>query len=430
MNYCLLPSIPYNRLILEDIKIKYLGPAGLGPAGLGPVINKTLYKYLSFVKEQIDNKQDAWDKMKKNTNPYEYIHTNVPNSKQSVSVLKPLSRSFFKMVEICQTLNLFDSEAYNREAYNREAYNREAYNRERDAYKREAAYKSFHLAEGPGGFIEAMTYMRKNPSDMYYGMTLLNDQDHNVPGWRKSRQFLMNHPNVYIEKGSEGDGDLTKAANLKHCYNLYHGQMDLITGDGGFDFTCQYPNQEQVSTKLIMCQIAFGIAMQKHGGTFIVKFFDTFTRFSLELLFLLSNLYDQVYLIKPHTSRMANSEKYVVCKGFRLSNTLELVKTFYNILSISESSTSESSTSDMLFSFDLPSIFTNKIEEYNAILGQQQIDNIVTTLYMIDHNVKNEKLEHLKKKNIQKCMEWCQKFNIPYNHTIQPTNIFLSHASL
>ena len=425
MNYCLLPSVPFNRTIHSEIKINHFfsqashepashepatqGPASQGPASQGPAsqdiyINKTLCKYLSLVKEQIDNKQDTWDKMKKYTNPYEYIHTIVPNSKQSVSVLKPLSRSFFKMVEICHTLKVVD--AYSGGS----AYNG-------------SAYKSFHLAEGPGGFIEAMTYMRKNPSDTYYGMTLLNDADHNVPGWRKSRQFLANHTNVIIEKGSEGDGDLMKAANLKHCYNMYHGQMDLITGDGGFDFTCQYPNQEQVSTKLIMCQIAFAVAMQKHGGTFIVKFFDTFTRFSLELLFLLSSLYDQVYIIKPHTSRVANSEKYVVCKGFRPVYTLDLVKTFYTMLENTTPLTS-------IFAFDLPNIFTNKIEEYNAILGQQQIDNIVTTLYMIDHNVKNEKLEHLKKKNIQKCMEWCNKFHIPYNHTIQPTNIFLSHSSL
>jgi len=368
--------------------------AGCNP----PYINKTLYKYLSFVKEQIDARLEQWDKYKKCTNPYEYIHTIIPNTKQSVSTLKPISRSFFKMIEICQSLNLMTTLPEN--------------------------CKSFHLAEGPGGFIEAMTYMRKNPNDTYYGMTLIDDTNHNVPGWRKSKYFLQNNPNVILETAQDGKGDLTKPENLRYCYDTYNGQMDMITGDGGFDFSFQYPQQEQVSTKLILCQIAFAIAMQKTGGTFILKVYDTFTRISLDLLFLLYNLYDQMILIKPNTSRFANSEKYVVCKGFRNVNTLEIVKLFHKILA-----TNVTEMNGSLFDFPLPYLFTNKIEEYNAILGQQQIDTIVSTIYLIDNNNKYDKIEHMKKKYIQKCITWCQKFNIPYHSVIQTNNMFLSGSA-
>ena len=256
-------------------------------------------------------------------------------------------------------------------------------------------------------------------------MTLIDESNQNVPGWRKSKHFLANNPNVIIEKGIEGNGDLTKAENLKYCYDTYHDQMDIITGDGGFDFSFQYPQQEQVSTKLIMCQIAFAIAMQKTGGTFILKFFDTFTRFSVDLLYLLAILYDEVYIIKPNTSRFANSEKYIVCKGFRLENTLDLVKRFYKLLLMPDL------VMKSLFDFEIPYYFVNKVEEYNAILGQQQIDTIVSTIYLIDNNVKYDKgnydkIEHLKKKNIQKCITWCQTHNIPYNKINQNTNIFLN----
>ena len=366
-----------------------------------PYINKTLYKYLSVVKEQIDVRLEQWDKYKKCTNPYEYIHTIIPNTKQSVSTMKPISRSFFKMIEICQSLSLLDALPTN--------------------------CKSFHLAEGPGGFIEALAYMRKNPSDIYYGMTLIDDTNHNVPGWRKSKYFLLNNPNVILETGVDGKGDLMKPENLRYCYETYNGQMDMITGDGGFDFSFQYPQQEQVSTKLILCQIAFAIAMQKIGGTFILKVYDTFTKISLDLLFLLYNLYDQVILIKPNTSRFANSEKYVVCKGFRNINTLEIVKMFHKILARPE--IADENMNDNLFDFSLPYLFTNKIEEYNAILGQQQIDTIVSTIYLIDNNNKYDKIEHMKKKYIQKCITWCQKFNIPYNNVIQTNNMFLSGAA-
>ena len=379
----------------SDSAEKAISPDG-GP-GVSPAINKTLYKYLNFAKEQIDVRLEQWDKYKKCTNPYEYIHTIIPNTKQSVSTLKPISRSFFKMIEICQSLSLMEHLP--------------------------PQCKTFHLAEGPGGFIEAMTYMRKNSKDTYYGMTLIDEPNHNVPGWRKSKYFLANNPNVIIETGVDGKGDLTKPENLRYCYETYNGQMDIITGDGGVDFSFQYPQQEQISTKLILCQIAFALAMQKPGGTFILKVYDTFTRMSLDLLFLLYNLYDQVILIKPNTSRFANSEKYVVCKGFRNSNTLDIVKLFYKILLKPEP------LNDHLFDFALPYLFTNKIEEYNAILGQQQIDTIVSTIYLIDNNNKHDKMEHIKKKYIQKCISWCQKFNIPYHNVIQTNNMFLSGAA-
>jgi len=357
------------------------------------LINKTLYKYLSFIKEQIDCRLEQWDKYKKCTNPYEYIHSLIPNTKQSIATLKPISRSFFKMVEICQSMALLELLP--------------------------PVCSTFHLAEGPGGFIEAMAYMRKNPADTYYGMTLIDDTNQNVPGWRKSKYFLINNPNVIIETGIEGNGDLTKPDNLRYCYDKYNGKMDLITGDGGFDFSFQYPQQEQISTKLITCQIGFAIAMQKVGGTFILKVYDTFTRFSLDLLFLLANLYDQVSIIKPNTSRYANSEKYVVCKGFRGTTTLEIVKQFYKILQQPEPIVGS------LFDFELPYLFTNKIEEFNAIIGQQQIDTIVSTIYLIDNNNKYDKIEHMKKKNIQKCITWCQKYGIPYNNSIQSNNLFI-----
>ena len=285
--------------------------------------------------------------------------------------------------------------------------------------------KTFHLAEGPGGFIEALALMRSQLNDTYYGMTLIDD-DNSVPGWRKSKSFLLHNPNVIIEKGCDERGDLMNPDNLKYCYLKYHGTMDLITADGGFDFSNDFNKQEIISSKLIMCQIAFATAMQKQGGNFIIKFFDTFTKLSLDLLFLLSNLYNRVYFIKPNTSRQANSEKYIVCKGFRLSSSEEIVKKFHKILT---QTFENDSVIVSLFDFDLPYIFINKVEEINAIFGQQQIENIVNTLNLIDNtnNNKLDKIETMKKTNIQKCITWCQKYNLSYNKLIPTTNIFHSN---
>ena len=74
---------------------------------------------------------------------------------------------------------------------------------------------------------------------------------------------------------------------------------------------------------------------------------------------------------------------------------------------------------------EIPYIFTSRVEEYNAIFGQQQIENIASTLNLIDNN-KYDKLETMRKNNIQKCIGWCQRYKLPYNKVITSTNIFLS----
>jgi hypothetical protein len=84
---------------------------------------------------------------------------------------------------------------------------------------------------------------------------------------------------------------------------------------------------------------------------------------------------------------------------------------------------------DSLFSFNLPYYFLNKIEEINAIFGQQQIENINTTLNLIDNN-KYDKLESIKKCNTLKCIQWCQQHKLDYNGSIQQNNIFLMNKRM
>ena len=151
---------------------------------------------------------------------------------------------------------------------------------------------------------------------------------------------------------------------------------------------------------------------------------------SIDLLYLLSIVYEQVYFVKPHTSRQANSEKYIVCKGFLLNNVDDIIKKMYKIMN---DFTPENHIIS-LFNFDLPYFFTKQVEEYNAIFGQQQIENIAFTLNLINNNgtnngtktCSNDRLETIKKNNILKCTNWCVKYNLPYHKSINITNIFLT----
>ncbi len=347
-------------------------------------ISKTLHLYIMNSKEKIDKYEKLWDKYKKYINPYEFIHTVIPELKQSIAKYKPLSRSYYKFIEIAQMLKLLDDYSFNN-------------------------IKSFHLAEGPGGFIEALSHLRKNPHDKYIGMTLIDDSDVNVPGWKKTQTFLNKNKNVYIDYGITKTGDLLDPQNFVYVNETYKNSMDIITGDGGFDFSIDFNQQESISFKLIYVQMCYALIMQKYKGHFFLKIFDSFSLNIIQLLYILNNLYEKVYIVKPNTSRYANSERYIVCKYFKLTDSKQL---FYPLLNnISQIKNYQYITS--IYDEKLNYYFLIKMEEINAVIGQQQIEYINSTIELIE-NQDEEKISKLVKVNIQKCINWCIKYKIPY----------------
>ena len=454
-------------------------------------VSSSVYSHLCDIKAQIEKYQDAWDNIKKFTNPYEYIHTNISGNKTNISKLRPLSRSFYKMIEIIKN-HTFLSQLNHTIVPKPDT---------------KMGINTFHLAEGPGGFIEAISYMRGQEflrvmkeestksvttstacvntilpdssiqilkrntelhdevmkdleqlrtsrrifesqkitydnsgsgggntqitygNDRYYGMTLIND-DPICPGWKKTRAFLENHPNVVIETGADKTGNLISLDNFMHCAAKYQNKMNIITADGGFDFSVDFNNQENMATQLILCEVFYALAMQKQGGTFILKIFDVFHKPTVDILYLLCYYYNSVSIMKPHTSRIANSEKYVVCQGFRIADSSKIVEQFSELFD-SLSSSPERILSILPQDHDL--YFLNKIEEMNAMVSFQQIENITSTLSIITNHRNTEKLDHYKKSNVNKCITWCEHYDIPYHvhhASIQSTNIFLNRTCM
>lgn len=381
-------------------------------AELSEVVSTSLSRYLFEIKNRITPRDKEWDIYKKYTNTYEYIHSLVPHKKKSVSKYKPLSRSYFKMIEIIHTFNLIPNSSVSQNKY---------FNVKSE--KPSTPIQTFHLAEGPGGFIEAVVNMRNNRDDLYFGMTIVDDiDDGTIPSWNKSNHFLKLHENVILEYGADGTGDLLSPINLMYCYTHYGASIDFITADGGFDFSVNFLKQEVNMTKLLFAQICYALCIQKKGGSFVLKIFDVFHAHTVDMLYLLSSMYQCVYITKPQTSRSGNSEKYVVCKGFLHKNASVffeiLFQTFVEIVNTPD-------IVSRILELPISSYFKTKIEECNSVFGQQQIENIHYTLSLIDKNIKSEKINLLIKNNISKCINWCIKYNIPYNN-FNANNIFLN----
>jgi 23S rRNA U2552 (ribose-2'-O)-methylase RlmE/FtsJ len=359
-----------------------------------PIVSNSLSGYLYEIKEELDKQEKDWDIFKKYTNPYEYIHTQLPNKKKCISKCKPLSRSYFKMIEMIHIFNL---------------------------YFDDGPVSSFHLAEGPGGFIEAFLEIRQCPEDQYIGMTILDDKnDPNIPAWKKTENFLRHNKNVFIEKGADQTGNILSLENFMYCKNKYGSTMDFITADGGFDFSLDFNRQEINIAKLLFAQISFALAMQKSGGTFILKIFDSFMQHTVDLLYILSSFYEKTFIIKPQTSRYANSEKYVVCKGYLEPLAIDTLDILYRAF---EKMLATPDPIHRFISIPIPVNLITRLEEYNAIFGQQQIENIYFTISLMKQKNKQDRIDNLVKSNIQKCVAWCTKYNVPYSISVINNNI-------
>jgi hypothetical protein len=174
---------------------------------------------------------------------------------------------------------------------------------------------------------------------------------------------------------------------------------------------------------LLFAQIAYALCMQKRGGVFVLKIFDCFMKQTIDLIYILCSFYEKVYITKPQTSRYANSEKYIVCKNFLFDSCDEfypyLYATFYKMCN------NDGHSVKSFIGIIPPSYFINKLEEFNAIFGQQQIENIHNTILLMNNKNKAVKIENLIKTNIQKSIQWCIKHNIKHNIFLN-SNMFSS----
>jgi 23S rRNA U2552 (ribose-2'-O)-methylase RlmE/FtsJ len=446
MSYYILTSVQ-NSKIYENITFLLSNNNSEEDNNVESYVSHSLFDFLSKFKKQIEVSSESWDNIKKYTNPYEFIHTIIPGNKTSISKLKPLSRSFYKMIELWKLFKLgeFKDTVNNFKPFlepytdissdtltdthidvTTEKSSDTNININKNDFLNSTQTKnisSFHLAEGPGGFIEAISHLRKNPNDTYYGMTLVND-DPGCPGWKKSNTFLEKNPNVHIISGSDGTGDLLKIENYKFCKERFLNSMDIITADGGIDVSTDFNKQEQLVSKLLISEIIYGITMQKKGGNFILKIFDIFSKLTVDILYLLSCIYSEVYVTKPYTSRLANSEKYIVCKNFLLKDSIKISEVFLNEFYKLNSNNNIISIINIQHDY----YFLNKIEEINVVLGQRQLENIITTLNMTTNKNNYDKIDTMKKSNIQKSISWCEKHDIPCIKLYCANNIFLSNT--
>jgi 23S rRNA U2552 (ribose-2'-O)-methylase RlmE/FtsJ len=256
---------------------------------------------LDTLKQEIEilDKKGEWEYLKRSSNPYELVFSQTQDQRipNSICILKPLSRSFFKMLEILTVMDFFKRQV------------------------KKKTIKSAHVCEGPGGFIEALLHLSTRAGftvENAWAMTLKPTKT-NIPGWKRAYHFLKKSPMVSIEYGADETGDIMVPINQGAFLEKTRGKCQLFTADGGFDFSEHYGTQEEEVLPLLISSVLIGLQTLSKGGDFVLKIFDTESKATIDLIALMSSCFESWTLYKPGLSRPCNAEKYFLGRGYKIA---------------------------------------------------------------------------------------------------------------
>ena len=339
------------------------------PKTLVPHISHSAIHYYNDVVKQLEKLKDKsptdlidYEIVKKITNTYEFLFSTVPGSKFSVSKLKPTNNIFYIFLEIIISSNVIE-------------------------YFQNKNIRTIHFTSKSESTIDCLNILRDEYNDLHYSYEYKSVQDlftgYNIDSiMHNSIDFL------YFQLEDE---------DYKNIYNYTVGFL------------------------LILCNT---LIYQKNEGITIIKLDSIIHKPIIEMVFLYTSIFDKVYIVKPNSTDIGNNDRFLICKHYNAKpQNQELLKKIHLLLSNKQMM--EKNIHSLLLA-DMPYYFINKIEESNVSIGFQQIEQIDQILNILKNKNKEDKLENLKKNNIQKCIQWCDKFKIPHNKFVEKNNIFLA----
>jgi hypothetical protein len=356
-----------NYYILPKFNNKIRLLPKINENSLEPYISQTLLLYFNKIIEEINTLNIANEKCSeifKIVNPYQYIFSKVPGTNFSVSKIKTKSMMFYELYEIFQTINLLDSFKFD-------------------------IMNSLIVGANYEDSLECLEMLRENYNiDKFFCFYEYNSKLHNC--------IEKNKFNFVIYE-----------LNIHDNINLY--VINLI--------------------ELLI--IIFN--QLKENSIVILKINNLFHKPILEIIYLLNSLFEKTYIIKPNTSDITSFDKYVVLQRLKVSyNDFDLFLNYNTILSeliakyinIDHPIEKQELNIQSIINIELPYYFLNKIDDINIIIGQQQLEALNQIINLLKSKNTPDRIEIFKKTNIQKCVNWCEKFKIPCNKFSDKINIF------
>jgi hypothetical protein len=362
MNYYIIPKNNFNI----NLNVKLINDT------LSPLISNSLIFYLNNIHNNLSKIETSTEYLNGNTtidyiskivNPLEFVYTKVPGSTLTVSKIIPDSNIFFELMEI---FNLFNTSEFL--------------------------------------FSKKQMYIAHLTSNYTSTNSLLN-------------MFRDNIDDIIVNE----DFDYDKLID-KFIVNTYNKQLDLLICE--FNTSDYNDINKYINNMLLIFTII--TKYQTSHGTCIIKIDNVFYKAIIDIIFIFSAIYDKVYLIKPSISQITKGDRYIVCKSYNpiQSNLIKQIEK--QIISRLTEKTISKSYVGALLQNEIPYFFLNKLEEINAVIGQQQLEAYDQIINIFKSTNREEKIELLKRNHIQKCIQWCEKNQIPHNKFTDKINMFLN----
>jgi len=178
----------------------------------------------------------------------------------------------------------------------------------------------FGICEQPGAFVYAINHYIKTHDLGDFNFIL---QSLRVNVTRKSTGFKA-EDNLYktyedrYDYGKTETGDVTNLENIKYYRQKYYDKhFDLISADCGLDCSDDFSLQEKKIFKIFFGQLLVAISLADVGTNYFTKLFTSYSLQTTNLMYLLSTLFEEVYLSRVLTTKSISGEVYLVCKNFK-----------------------------------------------------------------------------------------------------------------
>ena len=354
------------------------------------------YFVVNPFEDEVANYEDSLNKLTK-------YYLNIKDDKPEI-----LSRSFYKMWEILYIFNVAD--------------------------KKEMTFAA--IAEGPGPFIQAVILFREKlgsgiDNDKIFGVQVHSEKgkylemgkqflgfyEENYPGLINLHSTINPTKSKKYKAKSTGDiTDIKTISLFKKDIEKSKQYADLITADGEFEWD-DINFQEQEGYKLILGEIVAALNVQAKDGNFVLKIFESFTLPTIKLLYILTSFYNETYIYKPSFSRPSDSERYLICKGFKYDqkkDSILLDKRIKSLQNILEKMNTLKFIYDIYPNLQVPQSFINKIKFINIkIANPQQIMINEIIKYIKENNYFGDKYHTFRENQIEATKWWVNNFYPP-----------------
>ncbi|RWS30763.1 FtsJ methyltransferase domain-containing protein 1-like protein [Leptotrombidium deliense] len=191
-------------------------------------------------------------------------------------------------------------------------------------------FRAVYLCEAPGAFVTATNHFLKSRDSSVKFVWTANTLN---PYHEESDVFdaaivedrFIRHQNAYEHWyfGDDNTGNILHKSFLNALRCKVGNECDLVTADGGINCVNSPDKQELLMYPLITAEIFIALNCLKVGGCLVVKFFTLFEPQTISLVFLLFNVFRELFAFKPLTSKQGNSENpHLVHKLSNLYNEI------------------------------------------------------------------------------------------------------------